>query len=297
MLVTTILFRDRPALAAAAFLSCYLLGMLAAVVSALIARRTILKGRSRPMALELPTYKLPSVRTALMTTYDRGFMFLKNAGGNIMMICIVLWWLGSYPHVSPPRETVELREKIAAVEARGAQVPADEAVISFASPTDPEHPEQLTLEEAGEKADQMEASHAKAMSFMGRVGRTVEPVFRPLGFDWQLTVGVLASFAAREVFAGTMGVVLAGDEDFENNGVRERLRLATRDDGKTPVFTKPTCWALLVFFVLAMQCLPTLAVTAREAGHVKWALLQLVWMTVVAYVGAMIAYALAGGWT
>lgn len=265
ILLIGILFRDRPAMAALAFVGCYGLGIVAAAGSALIARRTILRGASRPMALELPTYKRPSLRTAAMTTWDRAVVFLRKAGTNIMAISIILWWLGAYPHVPPPADAVNLRE--AAVAAAPAEA------------------EQLVQE-----ADRLEAAHQKANSFAGRIGRTIQPIFEPLGYDWKLTVGVITSFAAREVFVSTMAVMVGGDEEDEQ--VLDTIAAAQRDDG-TPLFTPAVCWSLLVYYVLAMQCLPTLAVTAREAGGVKWALLQLVWMCGIAYLAAMLAFHLA----
>lgn len=268
VLVTSLLFPDRPAMAALAFVGAYALGILAAVLSALIARRTILRGPARPMALELPTYKLPSLRTAALTTWDRALVFLRKAGTNILAICIVLWWLSSYPKVDPPREAAEMRERAAQVQAAS---PAESAAML-------------------ERAKRLEATHASAESFMGRIGRTVQPVFAPLGYDWQLTVGVMASFAAREVFVSTMAVVVTGKDDAEDQGVLQEIASAKRDGGDAPVFSTAVCWSLLVYFVLAMQCLPTLAVTAREAGGVRWALLQLVWMCGVAYVLALITY-------
>lgn len=303
VLVTTILFRDHAGLAAAAFVGCYALGMLAGVLSALVARRTILRGQSRPMALELPSYKMPSIRTALLTTYDRAIVFLKKAGTNIIMICIVLWWLGSYPHVEPPARAVELRALAAQAET-DATKPAGQSPFAGEGPWIIPTPGDgtpgtvtLTVSEANAQADQLEAAHAKASSFIGRLGRAAEPAFHPLGYDWQLTIGVLASFAAREVFVSTMAVILAGDEDGEDSGVMEQIQQAKRTDGVTPVFSQPTCWSLLVFFVLAMQCLPTLAVTARESGHMKWAFVQLAWMSILAYVAAALTFWLAGGWS
>lgn len=280
VLVTTILFGDRPALAALAFVGCYALGIFAGVTSALIARRTVLRGRSRPMALELPTYKTPSFRTALLTTYDRAMMFTKKAGTNIMMICIALWWLGAYPRVDPPPAAGALRNQAAQIEsARAGPGRAPGGGDEVADPGS-----------LRAQADRLDAAHAKAHSFIGRAGRAVQPVFAPLGYDWRLTVGVLTSFAAREVFVSTMAVVIAGEEKAEDQGVLDQIKNATRDDGATPVFTRATSWSLLVFFVLAMQCLPTLAVTAKESGHIKWALLQLAWMSGIAYLAAMAVF-------
>lgn len=267
VLLTSVLFHDRPALAALAFAGCYFLGGAAALVSSLIFRRTILRGRGRPMALDLPDYRRPSLRAALLTTYDRAMSFLKKAGTVIVAMMIVLWWLGEYPHAGEPPEAAAMRAQAAAVES--------------ASP-----------EQAGEliaQADELEARAAGRQSFLGRLGRTVEPAFAPLGYDWQVTVGVLGSFAAREVFVSTLAVVVAGSDDAEDAGVLERVENARRDDGR-PVLTRATSWSLLVFFVLAMQCLPTLAVTAKEAGGWKWAMLQLGWMSTLAYLGALATY-------
>ena len=270
VLLTSILFAGRPMMAALAFVGCYALGIGAAMGTSLVFRRTILRGKGRPMALELPTYKRPSLRTAVLGTWDRALVFVRNAGTNILAIVIVLWWLGAYPHVEPPRAAVEMRERAAVV-------------------SDPEAHAALLAE-----ADRVEARHASANSYLGRIGTAIEPVLRPLGYDRQLSVGVIASFAAREVFVSTMAVVVTGNEDTEDETVMEAVATAERDDG-TPVFTLAVCWSLLVYYVLAMQCLPTLAVTAREAGGVKWALLQLGWMTGVAYGAAFVVYQLLAG--
>jgi ferrous iron transport protein B len=255
VLLTSLIFADRPALAALAFVGCYILGASAALFSAVLFGRTILKGRARPMVLELPTYKVPSLRNALVTAKDQGVMFLRTAGTVIIAICIVMWWLSAYPKVEPGPEVQALR-------AQGLDAEAD--IL------------QTRAEQAG--------------SFAGQLGRLAEPVFRPLGFDWQLTVGVLTSFLAREVFVSTMSVLVGGGGDAEvDEGVIARIRAMTRSDGSL-VFTPATAAAALVFFVLAMQCLPTLAVTRRETGHIRYALIQLGYMSTVAYVVALVVH-------
>jgi ferrous iron transport protein B len=138
----------------------------------------------------------------------------------------------------------------------------------------------------------------QAQSFAGRLGELLQPVFAPLGFDAQLTVGVMTSFLAREVFVSTMAV-LAGagaDADAADATVLEQVGSMARADG-APVFDLPTTAAALVFFVLAMQCLPTLAVTRRETGSWKWPAIQFGWMTLVAYAAALAAHAIAAAWT
>jgi len=274
VLLTSLLFADRPALAAVAFTGCYLLGAATALGTAFLFRTTFLRGSSRTMAMELPGYRRPSLRIALAATRDRAWMFIRKAGTVILAMVLALWWLGSYPIAPPSAAAEDMR-----LRAQEMSNPAQASALL-------------------ERADRIDARHATSETFMGMAGRAAAPIFRPLGYDWQLTVGVLSSFAAREVFVSTMAVVTAsGEEDAaETETGLKRLATATRDDGQTPLFTRPTSWSLLVFYVLAMQCLPTLAVTARETGGWRWALLQLSYMTALAYLGGMLAFALTGGW-
>lgn len=250
VLLTTLLFAGRPAAAGLAFAGCYLLGAAAALFTAWLVGRTILPGQARPMILELPTYKVPSIRNALLAAKDQGLSFITTAGTVIVAICIVMWWLSAYPKVAPPPAPVAITADAAAQESRAQQ----------------------------------------AQSFIGRIGHRVSPVFEPLGFDWQLTVGVMTSFLAREVFVSTMSVLAGARTDIDpDDGVVDRIRNMTRDDG-TPVFTRATAAAALVFFVLAMQCLPTLAVTRKETGQLRYAAMQLGYMSGLAYVVALIVY-------
>ncbi|HEY0873327.1 MAG TPA: ferrous iron transporter B [Vicinamibacterales bacterium] len=267
VLLTSLIFADRPGLAALAFAGCYLLGSASGLVSALVLGRSMLPGRARPMVLELPTYKFPSFTNAVLTARDQGLAFLKTVGTVIVAICVVMWWLSSYPKVAPPPEVDAMR-----AQASDPNLPPGEADVLLA------------------EADLLQGRAEGAGSIAGRLGHLLEPAFRPIGFDWQLTVGVLTSFLAREVFVSTMSVLAggAGDPDVDE-GVIARIRGMTRDDGSL-VFTPAASAAALVFFVLAMQCLPTLAVTRRETGRLKYALFQLGYMSTLAYVAALIVY-------
>ncbi|MCR9217378.1 MAG: ferrous iron transporter B [bacterium] len=267
VLLVVILFPESPTMQAVAFAGCYIIGALAGLLSALIARRSFLKGKSSGMALELPSYRAADLVLSLKTSAERGWVFLKKAGTVILAISILLWWLGAYPNVGPAPESEALRTQAAQVET-----------------VDPDRAEQLTAE-----ADILDERYATQRSYLGRIGSTIQPVFAPLGYDRQLTIGVMASFAAREVFATTMAVQVAGTDEIEDEGVQNAIATAQRDDG-TPVFTTATSWSLLIYYILAMQCLPTLVVTAREAGGAKWAFLQLGWMCGTAYLSAMIVY-------
>lgn len=267
VLLTTLLFADRPAAAGLLFAGCYLLGAGAALFTARLLGRTILPGRARPMILELPTYKIPSIRNALLAAKDQGLSFLTTAGTVIVTICIVMWWLSAYPKVSVLPRVEALRLEAAAPGVGDQRAPALMA-------------EAASLQSRAEQAG----------SFAGRIGHAVAPVFKPLGFDWQLTVGVLTSFLAREVFVSTMSVLAGGQADSDvDGGVVSRVRGMTRDDG-TAVFTPSVAAAALVFFVLAMQCLPTLTITRKETGSVGYAALQLGYMSGLAYVAALIVY-------
>jgi ferrous iron transport protein B len=197
------------------------------------------------MILELPSYKVPSLKNAVLTAKDQGIAFLRTAGTVIVAICIVMWWLSAYPRAD-------------------VEVPADSAISA--------------------EAIQQQNSYA------GQIGRALQPAFAPLGYDWQLTVGVLTSFLAREVFVSTMAVLAggAGDADVDE-GVIDRIRSMAREDG-SPVFSAATAASALIFFVLAMQCLPTLAVTAKETGSLKYAAAQLAYMSGLAYVAAFVCY-------
>jgi ferrous iron transport protein B len=184
-----------------------------------------------------------------------------------MAICVVMWWLSAYPRVETPAEAVALRS-----EAAQAGISAEQAVA-------------LTT-----NADVIEARASQQGSFAGQIGRAVQPVFAPLGYDWQLTVSVLTSFLAREVFVSTLSVLVGGGGDADlDDGVIDRIRTMTRDDG-TPVFTPATAASALIFFVLAMQCLPTLVVTRKETGSWRYPALQLGYMSGLAYVMALAAY-------
>ncbi len=267
VLLTSLLFADRPGLAGLAFAGAYVLGAAAAFGTAAVFGRTLVRGRPRPMVLELPSYKRPSLMNALFTARDQGLSFLKTAGTIIFAISVVMWWLSAYPRSAPPADVLALRTLAAAPGVAAADA------------------ERLAAE-----ADALEGRAAQASSFAGRIGQFVQPVFAPLGFDWQLTDAILTSFIAREVFVSTMSVLAgASDTTDVDEGVISRIRTMTREDG-TPVFTRATSASALVFFVLAMQCLATLAVTRRETGGLKYAAIQLGYMSGLAWVAALVVY-------
>jgi ferrous iron transport protein B len=267
VLLTTLLFAGRPGAAGLVFAGCYLLGATAAMFTAWLFGRTILPGRAQPMILELPSYKVPSLRNALLAAKDQGLSFLSTAGTVIVAICVVMWWLSAYPKVAELPQVHSLRQEAATP---GLDAARAESLL--------------------QEADTLQSRAGQAGSFAGRIGHTIAPVFEPLGFDWQLTVGVLTSFLAREVFVSTMSVLAGGQADADvDAGVVSRIHEMKRDDGSL-VFTPAASAAALVFFVLAMQCLPTLTVTRKETGRLRYAALQLGYMSGLAYVVALLVH-------
>ncbi|MFN9077708.1 MAG: ferrous iron transporter B [bacterium] len=280
VLLVSILYPESALLAGLAIAGCYALGARAALLTAVHFRRTILTGKSRPMVLELPPYRIPSLRSAFLTTYDRALVFLKNVGSVILAICIVMWWISAYPKADAPEAAVALEARVQAVATQLESAPDDATKETLAAEADA-----LKAE-----AEVLTARAQQEQSFAGRLGNAVEPAFAPLGLDERLTVAVLTSFLAREVFRSTITVLAGSGDSDDDMRVAEELKRATRSDG-TPLFDRATSAGLLVFFVLAMQCLPTLAVTRRETGSWKWPALQFVWMSGVAYIAAWITRA------
>jgi ferrous iron transport protein B len=266
-MLAALLFAHDPWRASLVFTGAYALGTVAAVAAAFVFKRTILKGETRPLVLELPIYKVPSLRTAILTTLDRAAVFVRNAGTVILLISVALWALATYPKSALPPEAIALEQQAASLSGGNA--------------------EELQL-----KADRLIGRHALEHSIAGRVGRLIEPVIRPLGFDWQIGIGIISSFAAREVIVSTLAVVYGVGEDVAKENpasLYDSLRQARRSDG-TKIFTTATCASLLVFYVLAAQCLSTQAVTRRETNSWKWPAIQLVYMSVLAYVAAFVVF-------
>lgn len=278
-MVAALLFGESPAKAALVFVAAYVLGIVAALFSAWCLKKSILPGEAEPLVLELPPYRMPSLRNAAMSILERSLGFLQNAGTVILLISVVLWGLAKYPKMAEADLPTAAATQVAALRLQAEGL--DQA--------DAEQAEELLA-----SADQVVSTAQLRNSFAGRLGRSVEPVFRPLGFDWKINIGVLSSFAAREVIVSTLAIVYGIGEDAaeDETTLVETLRSQKRADG-SPVYTNATCLSLLVFYVLAMQCLPTQVVTRRETGSWKWAILQLVYMTVLAYVSALIVYQVA----
>lgn len=247
----------------------YALSVAATLGAAAVMRRTVLKGPRPALVLELPPYRMPGVRNLAHAVLSRVRTFLVDAGTVILAITIVLWALLSFP-------------KDDAITARYASLRDEASTLA------PDAREARIAELDGHEAEEQ-----LAYSAAGRLGRAIEPVLEPLGFDWRIGVGLIGSFAAREVLVSTLGIVwgMGQDQAEDSQPLREALRDARRADG-SPLFTPLSGLALMVFFVLAAQCMSTFAVVRRESGSWKWPLFMVGYMTVLAYVGALATYQL-----
>ncbi len=257
-------------------LACYVLGIIAAVVTAYGCKLFLGKAAITPFILELPTYKFPQPGEVVRQVWTNTAKFLTKAGTIIFCLSIVLWAMAYFPRLP--------NDKILEVTNRHNAVPL---VIPIGANVEQE------VEIRKARATELESAVAGAQleySISGRIGHVIEPVIAPLGYDWKIGVGLIAAFAAREVFVSNLAVVYSvGDVEEDATPLEDAIRADTYDNGK-PVWTPMVAVSLLVWFVLAMQCISTTAVVRRETGGWRWPLFQLAYMNAVAYVAALITF-------
>jgi ferrous iron transport protein B len=254
-------------------LSMYLLGIVVALAMAWLFKKTLLRGPTPMLIMELPPYKRPLVRTVLRHMWERSRLFLRRAGTVILGISILLWFLASYPKNSQIRQRFDEQR----------------AAIRLAAP-----PGQSKQTGARLNAiDKEEAGANLRNSFAGRLGRLIEPIIEPLGFDWKIGIGIVSSFAAREVFVSSMSQVYnvgqLDDSDELTRTLAETMQAQKREDG-TPVYTTLVGLTLMVFYVFALQCVSTVAVVRRETNSWKWPVFQWVYMALLAWGFAFVTY-------
>ena len=243
--------------------SMYFLGIVAAIVVAGVLKRTALRGGKPLYVMELPPYRMPAWRTVLLTVRERSVLFLQKAGTVILAVSVVLWFLASYPGAG--EQGAELEQRVAVAELAGDAAGADELRNDLAG---------LNLRE----------------SFAGRGGRLLEPVIEPLGFDWRIGIALITSFAAREVMVSTMATVFnLGESEEGMHTLREKLRAATDETGAR-AYSALTAVSLMVFFVLACQCMSTVAVVRRETNSWRWPLFMMIMMNVLAWGASFVVY-------
>jgi ferrous iron transport protein B len=266
-------------------LAMYSVGVVTAIAVAWILKRTLLRGETPPFVLELPSYKLPALRTVVYRMLEQAWGFIARAGTVIFAVTIVVWALAYYP-----RSDAQVNTEIAAQ--RGQL----QAATTAAGDTTQSATKELADFDDPDNLDRLTASLHQRYSFLGRAGQWIEPAVRPLGWDWRIGCAVIASFPAREVVVGVLGVIyhlgrdvdLSGEAD--QNRLREQLRAARWDDSGEPVYNLPVALSIMVFFALCAQCAATLAVIRRETNSWRWPAFTFAYMTTLAYVAALITY-------
>ena len=224
-------------------LSMYLLGIVVALFMAWLFKKTLLKGPTPLLIMELPPYKRPLVVTVLRHMWDRSRLFVRRAGTVILGISILLWFLASYPKTAATSKVDT-----------GAQL---------------------------------------RQSYAGKLGRVIEPVVAPLGFDWKIGIGIVGSFAAREVFVSTMSLVYnvgnLEDTEASRQTLVESMRTQTRENGQK-LYSPLVAISLMVFYVFALQCVSTVAIVRRETNSWKWPVFQWLYMAALAWLFAFVTY-------
>lgn len=242
-------------------MSLYIIGFLTAIFSAYILNK-VLKIKSKSyFVVEMPSYKFPLLKNVGLTVLEKTKTFVFEAGKIILAISIVLWFLASY--------------------GPGERFNDAENIVKTESP-------QLSEDELNDKI----AAHKLEYSYIGIVGKTIEPVIKPLGYDWKIGIGLVTSFAAREVFVGTLATIYSvgsANDNEDEDTIKNKMAAETHNDG-TKVFTLASGISLLLFYAFAMQCMSTLAIVKRETNSWKWPMLQLITMSVFAYIVALLAF-------
>ena len=253
------------------YFAMYMVGIVAGIVVAWILKKTLFRGPTPPFVMELPSYKLPGLRVVLQRMLEQGWAFVYRAGTLILAVSIIVWALAYYP-----RDPAQIPAPLVAAKASLEEQAAAGADVGDA----------LQRVE-----NQIAGAHLEA-SYLGQMGKFVEPVVKPLGWDWRLGCAAIASFPAREVIVATLGVIynLGEGQDEESDALKDTLREATWAGTNRRVFNIPVALSVMVFFALCAQCASTLAVMRRETGSWAWPAFTFVYMTALAYVGAFFTY-------
>jgi ferrous iron transport protein B len=240
----------------------YLLGLIMALVVSYVAKWFIKIKEKSFFILELPTYRSPRWNNIVRTMIDKAKIFVRDAGKVIMIISLILWALSSF---GPEKRMKNISQHYTELK---SQPGADTSFL-----------------------DKQFATAKLENSYAGIMGKSIEPVIEPLGYDWKIGIALITSFAAREVFVGTMATLYSVGDEENDLKLKEKMKAAVRPDGN-PVFTLASGVSLMIFYVFAMQCMSTLAVVRRETRSWKWPIIQFIYMTVLAYVMSLIAYQL-----
>lgn len=272
LLIGAFLTKDRPFwLPGLALFGMYLIGFVVAPLVALLLKRTLLKGETPVFVMELPQYKRPAIRAIVRRMLEAGWAFLRRAGTLILASMILIWALLYFPNT----------------DASGAKYDAKLAEIAEQAETAEDDVKESLEKQANELRGEW-----KRNSLLGQFGRSLEPVFRPLGWDWKIGVAALASFPAREVIVGTLGILYdQGDVDEEKEEqLQDEIKARWTEEPERGRYAVPTAFSVMVFFALCCQCVSTLAVIRRETKSWAWPAFTFAYMTALAYIAALVVF-------
>ena len=281
----------------------YLIGIIMAIVVAKILGLTVLKGESAPFVMELPPYRIPTLKGVLMQMWERSWLYLKKAGTIILFVSIVMWALTVFP-LFPAEKAAEYENKLpeleqvvetktAELEKTGYVIMTDENMQQAEEKNSKLSNEELLkaeqlmaeIDDANMQIEQINNDLAEAElenSAAGRIGKFIEPVLKPIGFDWKIGTALIGAFAAKEVFVAQMGIVYSlGEAGEDSDALREKLR---------ENYSALTGFAIMVFALLSAPCMATFAIVKRESNSWKWPILQFFGMTAIAYIITFIIY-------
>ena len=238
----------------------YLLGFFMALLIAFVLSKFMKSKQRTFFIMEMPVYRVPQLKTILITIYSKVKVFLIDAGKIIVAVSILLWWLSSN---GPTKEFEQIEKKYASEEFNKISV------------------EELNSIKASEKLEH---------SYVGKLGKFIEPVITPLGFDWKIGISLITSFVAREVFVGTMATIYSSGDSEDEVKIRDRMNNEINPATGNKKYDNAVCWSLLIFYAFAMQCVSTLAVVYKETKKLKWALIQFIYMSSLAYFSSWMVY-------
>jgi ferrous iron transport protein B len=263
----------------------YMTGIAVSILTALLLKRTLFRSKEAPFVMELPPYRIPTLQSTLRHMWNKAREYLKKMGGIILWASVIIWFLSYFPRHNEKIDRLETQkaevtrqlEDIANTNHDGAFVMVTDSLTKRET--------QLTTKIHGEQ---------QYNSYLGRMGRAIEPVLRPIGFDWKIGVSLLSGIVAKEIVVSTLGILYAGDND---QSLREAIKTQTHTHGKRAgqkIYTPPVTLALLIFVLVYIPCIAVIAAIRKESGHWKWAVFNILYSTTLAWILAFTVSKVAG---
>jgi ferrous iron transport protein B len=266
----------------------YLSGIVISILTALLLKKTMFRAKESPFVMELPPYRIPTIRSTVRHMWGKAREYLKKMGTVILWASIVVWFMSYFPRTNEKIKIYDHQLTDINRQSKADQSNYNSTINNFYADS---------LITRGKELKQQINEEQQYNSFIGKLGRTIEPVLRPIGFDWKISVSLLSGVIAKEIVVSTLGVLYAGDNHDNKQSLREAIQQQTYKTGKLQgekIYTKPTTLALLVFVLIYIPCIAVIVAIRRESGKLKWALFNITYATTLAWVAAFIVSKTAG---